>query len=265
MFMKKNKIFFFTIGLLTLTSCGQQVSLVYDRLTYHTGIFADNMYEDTYLSNVLKPLIDNTITYDIAQEDVVVGVASLNSDDLVLEDSTTLNDDNFAKNYQLSLTLPSLSYGFESKLFDGILYCTDAIRLSKSRLQLTSSGMGHPFPSKLQTYDYTGVFMKAGADTNAGAAKITDLNTILTYYVMDEDQTLTAHRFVYPVSNLRQSDFPQFYGFYFEDAAMNATTLQGAFAFSFEYEIINEDALNSPTDLTGIFFYELLLPKATWR
>ena len=263
--MKKIKPNWLPLGLLILTSCGQQVSLVYDRVTYHTSVFADNMYEDTYLTNELKPNIIETFTYPINPENVVVGVSSLKSEDLVLDDNTPLNDDNFAKTYKLSKSLPSLGYGFESKLFDGILYCTDAVRLSKSRLQLRPSGMGHPFSKSLITYDYTGVFMKAGADTNAGAAKITELNVVLTYYVANENQTYTAHRFVYPVSELRQSDFPQFYGFYFEDTTVTSTTLENALAFSFEYEIMNEEALNSPENLTGIFFYELLLPNATWR
>lgn len=263
--MKNNRISLLALGLLTLTSCGQQVSLVYDRVTYHTSVFADNMYEDTYLTNELKPNIIATFTYLINSEDVVVGVSNLKSEDLVLDDNTPLNDDNFAKTYKLSKNLPSLGYGFESKLFDGILYCTDAVRLSKSRLQLRPSGMGHPFSKALTTYDYTGVFMKAGADTNAGAAKITDLQVVLTYYVTNDENQYTAHRFVYPVSALRQSDFPQFYGFYFEDTPVTSTTLENAVAFSFEYEIINEEALNSPENLTGIFFYELLLPNATWR
>ena len=263
--MKKIKSLILPIGLLVLTSCGQQVSLIYDRSLYHTNIFADNMYQDTYLTNVLKSRVTTTNRYLLDAQDVIVGVANLRSEDLILEDETQVNDDNFARTFKLSNTLPALNYGFESKLFDGILYCTDAVRLSKSRLQLTPSGMGHAFSKQLQSYKYTGVFMKAGADTNAGASKITDLNTILTYYVDNGNNTLTAHQFVYPVSNLRQSDFPQFYGFYFEDTLVTSTTLQNAFAFSFEYEILNEAALNSPANLTGIFFYELLLPQASWR
>jgi hypothetical protein len=263
--MKKIKSLFLPIGFLVLTSCGQQVALVYDRGTYHTNVFADNMYQDTYLTNILKPRVTTTMRYTIEAEDVVVGVTGLESDDLLLDSETEVNDDNFAQTFKLSNTLPALNYGFESKLFDGILYCTDAVRLSKSRLQLQPSGMGHAFSKQLQTYNYTGVFMKAGADTNAGAAKITDLNTILTYYIDNGNNTLTAHQFVYPVSNVRQSDYPQFYGFYFEDAQVTSTTLQNTFAFSFEYEILNEDALNSPSELTGIFFYELLLPQTSWR
>lgn len=262
--MKKTNTLLLPLGLLVLTSCGQQVSLVYDRITYHTGVFADNMYQDSYLTNHLKPRVSNTLRYTLDAEDVIVGVSNLKAEDL-MNNNVQINDDQFAQSFKLSSSLPALSYGFESKLFDGILYCTDAVRLSKSRLQLNPSGMGHPFSKQLQTYKYTGVFMKAGADTNAGAAKITDLNTLLTYYVDNGNNTLTAHQFVYPVSNLRQTDFPQFYGFYFEDTTVTSTTLQHAFAFSFEYEILNEEALNSPSNLTGIFFYELMLPQATWR
>ena len=65
------------------------------------------------------------------------------------------------------------------------------------------------------------------------------------------------------IFNLRGTDFPQFYGFYFSD--INTVNLAGTTAVSLTYEIIDGAAAASNPDLTALFIYELMLPRSTWR
>jgi hypothetical protein len=254
------------IALVALTSCGQDVRLALDRSTYHTDVFAENMYEDTVLETSLAPAnLASTQTYAVDSTDVVGGVTNLKTADRYYEDDTgtrEVNDEIYATTKKLSLTLPDVKYGFESKLFDGILHCSDAVRVSKSRLQLRETGFGYFFPETISSLNHVGLYLKAGADTFLGGVYITDLRVHVSFYIPTGNQ-FAKHEFTFEVTGVRRSDFPEFYGFYFEDVT-GAPSLAGATAISVTYDILDAAAESSNHDYTAIFLYELLLPKSVW-
>jgi hypothetical protein len=248
--MKKNhNLFGFIVLLMTLTSCGQDVRFVYDRLTYHTNEFSENMYVD----ETLEPLIQRVTTT------LSTTIPSNEINTIVPTTNDTLGE-RYAFNNRLSLQLKSLTYGFESKLFDGILFCTDAQRLSKSRLQLLPSGFAYELPSLVETLPSIGLFMKAGADTNAGALKIQQLDVTFTLYIQ-ENGGVRAQSFILPIQNLVQSNFPGYYSFNIP----NTISTLGTFAFSFTYQIIAPTPLTEHQSKTGVFLYEVLFPEATFN
>jgi hypothetical protein len=247
--MKNNHIVFgFIVLLMTLTSCGQDVRLVYDRSTYHTNEFSENMYIDTKLLP-LTQRVTSSLSSTIPSDEINTTVPTSN-------DSL---GERYAFNNRLSLQVKSLNYGFESKLFDGILFCTDAQRLSKSRLQLLPSGFAYELPTQIETLPSIGLFMKAGADTNSGALKIQQLNVTFTLYML-ENNAVRAQSFVLPIQNLVQSNFPGYYSF----SVPNTINTLGTFAFSFTYEIIAPTPLEEHQSKTGVFLYEVLFPEATF-
>jgi hypothetical protein len=160
-------------------------------------------------------------------------------------------------NHRLSDQIQALKYGFESKLFDGILYCTDAQRLSKSRLQLMPNGFGFPFSQTLIQADDLVLFMKAGADTNAGAQKIVELIVHFDFFI-PIGQTYQQVRLDIPIPNLVQSNFPGGYRVDIPESALGAT------AFGFSYTIIEPTPPAHLAGKTGIFLYEILLPNSVW-
>ncbi|MEY3431540.1 MAG: hypothetical protein RIS53_438, partial [Bacillota bacterium] len=170
------------------------------------------------------------------------------------------NGDQFALRQKLSLALPDVSYGIESKLFDGILYCTDAQRLSKSRLQLRPSGIGYVFPSPLKHSEAQtiGLFMKAGADTNAGAEHIRDLNVQFTLF-QSSDNGIVAIDIHLEITDLVTAFFPGYY-----QITLPANTLEGTIGFGFRYTIVNPIPANNLEAFTGIFLYEVLFPSSTF-
>ncbi|MEY3609826.1 MAG: hypothetical protein RLZZ264_347, partial [Bacillota bacterium] len=210
-----------------LTACGADVAAVYDRSLYHTNVFENNFYVDEVLINTFSPnqitSVQSSFDYDASQ--VSETIPTTNDDP---------NGDQFALNQKLSLALPALNYGIESKLFDGILYCTDAQRLSKSRLQLRPSGMGYVFPSALQhSQNQTiGLFMKAGADTNAGAEHISDLNVQFTLFKSSENG-LVATEINIEITELVTRFYPGYY-----QITLPANTLEGTIGFAFRYTIV---------------------------
>ncbi|MFA5235331.1 MAG: hypothetical protein WC399_00545 [Bacilli bacterium] len=262
----KTKRLLIGIALIALTSCGQDVALAMDRTTYHTDVFSNNMYDDTVMETRLSPEhIASTQTYPVDGADVFEGVAELKTADRYYNDGTgtrEVNDEFYATTKKLSLTLPEIKYGFESKLFDGILHCSDAVRISKSRLQLRESGFGYVFPKAITSLDHVGLYLKAGADTYLGGVYITDLRVHVSFYVPTGDQ-YAKHEFTFDVAGVRRSDFPELYGFYLDDVA-GAPSLNGATAVSVSYDILDVAAENSNHDYTAIFLYELLLPKSVW-
>ncbi len=264
--MKKRSLLI-ALGMIALTSCGQDVALALERTTYHTATFADNMYQDTVLSTTLAPAhIANKMTYTVTRDDLITGVTNVNETDryvTVNGTPTLVNDDLFATTYKLSNSLTDVKYGFESKLFDGILHCSDAIRISKSRLQIQASGFGYVFNTPLQSANLLGVYLKAGADTFSGGVAITDVRVKLSYYLPTTNLEFIQHEFNLDVFGIRRLDFPQFYGFYLTDVAPSLS-LQGATAVSVQYEILDAAAQASDPHYTAIFVYEVMLPKSTW-
>lgn len=255
------------LSVITLAACGQDVATALDRNLYHTQLFSDNMYVDTVLGSQLAPTnIASTSTYNVAPEKLVTGVANLKAADRFYDNNgtpTIVNDDIYSTTNKLSLTLPEIKYGFESKLYDGILHCSDAVRISKSRLQLQASGYGYVFPRALTSLDHVGLYLKAGADTYLGGVKITDVRVNLSFYVPTALNQYVQHVFQFDVFGLRGTDFPQFYGFYFND--VSSVNLAGANAYSVTYQILDAPAANSNTALTALFVYEMLLPKSVWQ
>lgn len=234
-----------------LTACGADVAAVYSRNQFQTNEYAENHYVDTVIASTFAPAniaFANTITYPV--NDVRKTIPTTSEDP---------NGDQFALNEKLAKAMPSIAYGFESKLFDGILFCTDAQRLSKSRLQLLPSGVGYVFPKSLQTYSTLGLFMKAGADTDQGGEKIVDLDVTVSLY-RNTNQGWEQFSLIIPVRNLVQSNFPGYY-----EITLPATLLVGVSGFSLTYTIVNPVPATELASLTGLFLYEVLFPGATWR
>jgi hypothetical protein len=217
---------------------------VYDRLLYHTQEFDQNNYEDTFFetieSEVTLQTLDSLLTYSTNQP--------------ITNDP---NGESFAMQHRLSETFSEFKYGIESKLFDGILYCTDAERTSKSRLQLLPTGTGFYFPRALKNANSLVLFMKAGADTNAGAEKIKDLIVYLTFYVRINGG-LHAKTLNVTINDLVPSNFPGYYQFNLPDN-MGQTV-----AFSFSYAILFPTPSIELATKTGVFLYEVLFPNADW-
>jgi len=263
----KRTYFLVGVSLVALVSCGRDVASALDRNIYHTQLFSDNMYVDTVIESLFTPeKIATTNTYVVASDKLVTGVANLKTSDRFYDNNgtpTLINDDVYSTNNKLSLTLPDVKYGFESKLYDGILFCTDAVRISKSRLQLQESGYGYVFPKTLTSVDHVGLYLKAGADTYLGGVKITDLRINLSFYVPTSGNQFAAHTFQMDVLGLPSTNFPQFYGFYFSD--VGSVNLSGASAYSLTYEILDAAAAASDKELTALFIYEMLLPKSVWQ
>ena len=218
---------------------------VYDPTLYHTQDFASNMYEDTFF-NEIQPRVE---------EISPLTLPSYSTNQPLANDP---NGDTFAMQHRLSNRFSSLKYGYESKLFDGILYCTDAQRISKSRLQLGPSGTGFYFPRSLTSMPSLVLFMKAGADTNAGAQKIMDLVVHLSFFVPSQNGFI-QHRVDVQINNLVPSNFPGYYGFSIPENITN-----GALAFGFSYTILDPIPSEELSNKTGVFLYEVLFPQATW-
>jgi hypothetical protein len=248
---KFNKSSWLSISVLfLLTSCGADVAAVYRRSLYHTNEFSENHYVDRVIADQFQPeQIAFTTNWTFPPSAISDAIPITENDP---------NGDQFALTQKLSRSMPSIAYGFESKIFDGILFCTDAQRLSKSRLQLLPSGFGYVFPRQLATYKTLGLFMKSGADTDAGAQKIIDVNILLSLYRASnfgwEQFTLTLN-----IRNLIGSNFPGYY-----EISLPENVLQGISAMSFTYEIVNPLPATDLENLTGIFLYEVLFPYSTW-
>jgi hypothetical protein len=252
--MISNKIWFVSMVVFLLTACGQDVRLVYDRQLYHTQEFKENHYQNHLLSTTL-----GSATYS-SQAATMLTFAN---EDIRRAIPTSTEDpfgDQFALQQKLSRQLPAVAYGIESKLFDGILYCTDAQRLSKSRLQLLPEGMGYVFPESLKqsTSQTIGLFMKAGADTNQQGRHIRSLNVTLTLF---KPTTLGWDRVILhlTINDLVQSAFPGYY-----EVTLPSLALVGTQAFGFEYEIIDPLPFIGGETLTGVFLYEVLFPGSVW-
>jgi|1048.fasta_scaffold03934_5 hypothetical protein len=234
-----------------LTACGADVAAVYDRSLYHTNVFENNFYEDEVLLHTFSPnqIQEVETTFEFGANQVSQTIPTTIDDP---------NGDQFALNQKLSLALPALNYGIESKLFDGILYCTDAQRLSKSRLQLRPSGMGYVFPSTLQhsQSQTIGLFMKAGADTNAGAEHISDLNVQFTLFKSSEIG-LVATEINIEITELVTRFYPGYY-----QITLPANTLEGTIGFAIRYTIVNPVPSIALQGFTGIFLYEVLFPSS---
>lgn len=235
-----------------LSACGADVSFVYDRTQYQTNQFTENFYDDETLSTIFaSENLSYTTNWSFPESQIRQAIPATEPNDPY--------GDQFALNHKLARAMPSLAYGFESKLFDGILYCTDAERISKSRLQLLPSGMGYRFPKVLDTYSTLGLFMKAGADTDQGGKKITALNVAFSFYrpsIFGYEQ-MTMHL---EIVNLVQSNFPGYY-----EITLPASILKGIVGFSFTYTIVTPIISEAMEHLTGVFLYEVLLPGATWQ
>ena len=248
-----HKTFSIIASSILLTACGADVAAVYDRSLYHTNVFENNYYVDEVLLNTFAyeniESVEATYAFNAAQ--VSQTIPTTNDDP---------NGDQFALNQKLSLALPAVDYGIESKLFDGILYCTDAQRLSKSRLQLRPSGMGYVFPSPLQSSeDQTiGLFMKAGADTDAGAEHIRDLNVQFTLFKNGSNGVIAIELDI-QITELVTSFYPGYY-----QITLPANTLEGTIGFGFSYSIVSPIPSNDLQALTGIFLYEVLFPSSTF-
>lgn len=236
-----------------LAGCGMDVKAVYDRSLYHTTIFKDNFYVDTLLTSTFAPsqLRGMTTALTIDAANVNQTIPTSNDDP---------NGDDYAFNNQLSNALPSLDYGIESKLFDGILYCTDAVRASKSRLQLLPSGMGYQFSKSIETSSTQtlGFFMKAGADTNAGGQHLTEIMVTFTLFKSFEDG-YQATEIIIPITDLKATFFPGYY-----EVSLPNHTLEGTVGFAFQYAITAPVPEAEKVDLTGVFLYEVLMPTATF-
>ena len=236
-----------------LTACGADVASVYQRSLYHTNVFENNYYNDQVLSSTFSPSQINDViaTYNFDASQVNQTIPTTQDDP---------NGDQFALNHKLSLALPEVSYGIESKLFDGILYCTDAQRLSKSRLQLRPTGMGYVFPSPLENSNdqSIGLFMKAGADTDAGAEHIRDLEVQFTIFKQTENG-FNAIEINLEITDLVTSFYPGYY-----QITLPENTLEGMIGFAFTYRIVSPLPSNDLQTLTGIFLYEVLFPSATF-
>jgi hypothetical protein len=209
--------------------------------------------------------VDTVLATTFAPQNITETTASLTypSTQVSQEIPTTLEDangDDFALNNKLSLALPALANGFESKLFDGILYCTDAVRLSKSRLQLLPTGMGYRFPKPIRSSvtNTLGLFMKAGADTNGGASHIRELVVQFSLYQVAESgyQRITIDLEI-------QDLVPSFYPGYYQ-VTLPEGMLTNTIGFSLTYTIVNPIPASDLETLTGIFLYEVLLPSVVF-
>ena len=251
--MKKSfhKVWPWLASSVLLTACGADVASVYERTLYHTNVFENNYYVDDVLLNTFaeEHITNVDATFEIDASQITQTIPTSNDD---------ANGDQFALNHKLSLALPAVNYGIESKLFDGILYCTDAQRLSKSRLQLRPSGMGYLFPSPLQSSanQTLGLFMKAGADTDAGAEHIQDLNVQFTIF-KTSGNGYSAIKLNLEITDLVTTFYPGYY-----QISLPANTLDGTIGFGFTYEIVNPVPSNDLQTLTGIFLYEVLFPSS---
>ena len=219
-------------------------SRVYDQTLYHTQAFDQNMYSDSFYERI-QSSITSTTTETLPTYSTTQPIAN------------DPNGDSFAMQHRLSNTFNELKYGFESKLFDGILYCTDAQRVSKSRLQLLPTGTGFYFPRALKQADSLVLFMKAGADTNAGAQKINDVIVHITFYIPTQTG-LHALTYDVTIQDLVPSNFPGYYSF---DPPLN---VKDATAFRFHYTIVSPVPSVELATKTGIFLYEVLFPNARW-
>ncbi len=258
--MKKWKLLALPLVALSLTACGEDLDNALNIGDYRSDIFSENMYSvwPSELSDV-----ESTATHLVDSDHLITGFTNLDE-----EDYGPYADDQFGSDFsaanKLSATDSDVAYGFTSKLFDGILHCFDAVRSTKSRLQLPPEGFGYAFPHEMWTQDYVGLFLKSGADTIAGGSYISDATFHLSFYVLnDTTQNYIEHRFDFTIEGIVNTDYPEFYGFYFEDILVEPNVLQGTQAVSLTYEIM--DAVISPAGTQAIFVYELLLPNSTWR
>ncbi len=258
--MKKWKLLALPLVALSLTACGEDLDNAMDIDDYRSDIFAENMYS-VWPDQLLQ--IEETRTFTILDESIKTGVSSLDA-----EDSGAYVDDPFGSDFAVANKLSAIdsdvSYGFTSKLFDGILHCFDAVRNTKSRLQLPEEGFGYVFPHEMWGQDYVGLFLKSGADTDSGGTYITKAAFHLSFYVLnDTNQNFNEVRFDFTLDNIVSSDYPQFYGFYFEDVIGTLPVLQGTKAVSLTYDITTPAPTAEGTQ--AIFVYELLLPNSSWR
>ena len=122
--MKKWKLLAFPLVALSLTACGEDLANAMDIDDYRSDIFAENMYS-VWPDELLQ--IEETRTFTIMDETIKTGVSSLDVEDSGAYASDPFGSD-FAEANKLSATDSAVSYGFTSKLFDGILHCFDEAR-----------------------------------------------------------------------------------------------------------------------------------------
>jgi hypothetical protein len=101
-----------------------------------------------------------------------------------------------------------------------------------------------------------GFFMKAGADTNAGAQHITEFIVHFSIYQIDGvgiRQTILD----IPIDNLVTSFYPGYYQVNLPESLFVQTI-----GFGFTYTIVNPIPSMELNTFTGIFLYEVLFPTA---
>jgi hypothetical protein len=252
----KTKLNSYRLTLLTsltvlLSACGSDVIAVYEQGLYHTNTFALNFYQDQQKQQLIDKTLSTTVL-DIASNHILTTLPN-----------GYVTFDDYAMANRLANDLPLVGYGVESKLFDGLLFCRDDVRLSKSRLQLLPSGFGYVFPQLFNPIDNQtiGLFMKAGADTNdvSQPRPIQSLIVHLTFYI-PMGENFIAQTFNLAIEDLVPSGLPGYYAFVLPEN----TTIQGAHAFSFTYTIVSPLPTNEQTSLTGLFLYEIIFPSANW-
>ena len=251
--MKINQFRIVLLSSLTvfLSACGADVLSVYEKGLYHTNTFAFNFYQDQQKQNLINQTLASTS----------VDIPASSIDSSLPEGYLTF--DEYAVAHRLANLLPSVGYGIESKIFDGLLFCRDDVRLSKSRLQLLQSGFGYIFPKTLlpSANQIIGLFMKAGADTNdpLQPLPIRSLIIHLSFYIR-EGEGFHATTLNLAIEDLVPSGLP---GYYAVTVPSN-TDIDGAMAFSFTYTIVNPLPSTDQISLTGLFLYEIIFPSANW-
>lgn len=259
--MNNKKIPLFFLLIIALTSCGKDLQGILEGSVYHDQEFKNNMYIDTVLNSSLSDEHINLAASSI--HDVPNTYLKTSFKDMRPSDQLNMTlDEDFAQSHKLSNQLDEVKYGFESKLFDGILFCTDAVRISKSRLQLLPSGFGYVLPKSVDHISFIGLYLKAGADTNAGGYHIIDLTVDVSLYLLLPNSNLYKRlTFSLFITNLTTSNYPGFYGFYLIDI-VNTSFFEAnskVAAISLSYRDIDSLAASSPIHTTALFIYEFIL------
>lgn len=275
-----------------LASCSK-TSELYADYAYNSPDFMENYYRETngiedleIESNPKEYSLINKVNYH--SESSLKHVRDYdNPNKLPWVDS--LNYDNeYGRNYNLSKTNQSFSYGYLSKLYDGRVRCEGKYQLS--RVQLDKHGYATFFPKQLVDYSYLGISLRGATDfDNSGPVDspyqgevVIDLH--VSFYIANpnsEKYKKVTFNFIDAAIPCDNSGSTYLITLYLtNENAIDGEThrsyrydLFDATAMSMSYELktfkagydVSDDADEEKDHHFAVMLYEVLMPNSSWQ
>ena len=250
-----NKRILFLIPILSLASCGAQVSKIVDAKLDHSARWADNYYH--YFDASLKELMKKANVINLTTENKV-----FTDYDEFIETKLDANanrynyytyDESASFGYykKLSLYDNGVKEGFPSKLFDGSMFCFGNFELA--RVQIDNDGFSSTFTKKIQSAKYLYLNFKAAHDFKSGASITPHLDDIeLSITLYGKNVTTFKYNLIDVPTNY--SEGPSAYTFFGFD--ISNFDISDTYAYSFSYTLTNEEDIECIDLAHALLLYE---------